>query len=445
MKNIICAISTPMGKGAISIVRMSGKDCLEILKKVFKSSSMPEEPISNYLYLGKFKVDENIFERCFAVYFKSPKTYTGEDMVEFQIHGGTILAQKVLERLIYCGARLADGGEFTKRAFENGKVSLDMAESIIGEINAESESELKASLSVAEGKLFQKITSLQNNLTECLAKIEATLDYPEEDIEETTRSEVFGIVSNAKKEIENLIVLAKNSQYISNGINIAIVGSPNVGKSSLLNALIGEDRAIVTNIEGTTRDTLVESTSYKGVKFNFIDTAGIRESNDTVEQIGVDRAKKALSSADVILYVLDGSRPMQEQENGIGELLLNNNNVITLVNKCDLDRKLEKQPIEIEISALKEQNIEKIKEKIYFLVLKEEIIFDRTLLLNARQSQILKEAREIVCQIENSKTSTMDITAMLIKNLWNTLGKITGQCENENIIDLIFSKFCLGK
>ena len=261
-----------MGKGAISIVRLSGDGCLEILKKVFSSSAMPQIPQPNFLYLGKFEVEKEIYEKCFAVYFKAPKTYTGEDMVEFQIHGGTILAQKILEKLIENGAKLADAGEFTKRAFENGKVSLDMAESIIGEINAESEGELKASLGVAEGRLFKKITSLQNSLTECLAKIEATLDHPEEDIEEATRDEVFENISLAKREIENLIALAKNSQYISNGINIAIVGSPNVGKSSLLNALIGEDRAIVTNIEGTTRDTLTESTSYKGIKFNFIDT-----------------------------------------------------------------------------------------------------------------------------------------------------------------------------
>ena len=445
MKNIICAISTPMGKGAISIVRLSGNGCLEILKKVFTSSSMPITPLPNMLYLGKFKLGENLFEKCFAVYFKSPKTYTGEDMVEFQIHGGTILAQKVLEKLIEEGATLAEPGEFTKRAFENGKISLDMAESIIGEINAESEGELKASLGVAEGKLYKKISSLQNGLTECLAKIEATLDYPEEDIEQTTRDEVFEIIKNAENEIKNLIILAKNSQFISNGINIAIVGAPNVGKSSLLNSLIGQERAIVTDIEGTTRDVLTESTSYKGIKLNFIDTAGIRESKDTVEKIGIDRAKKALSTADVILYVLDASRREEEQQIQIKELLLNNNNVLTIVNKCDLERKLQKQPNEIEISALKDENIEKIKEKIYFLVLKEEIIFDKAILLNARQLQILHEAEDILNQINESKTFSMDITAMLIKNLWNCLGKITGECENENIIDLIFSKFCLGK
>ena len=446
MKNIICAISTPLGKGAISIVRMSGEGCLEIMKQVFSSSSLSYQNIKpNYLYLGKFNIEEGVTEKCFGVYFKSPKTYTSEDMVEFQIHGGTILAQKVLDSLIEKGAKLAEPGEFTKRAFENGKISLDMAESIIGEINAESESELKASLGQAEGRLFKKIKLLQNDLTESLAKIEATLDYPEEDIEESTREEVFEIVKNTKITLKNLIISAENSKFISNGINIAIVGAPNVGKSSLLNSLIGEDRAIVTNIEGTTRDILTESTSFKGINFNFIDTAGIRESDDTVEKIGIDRAKKAVETADVIIFVLDGSRPIQKQDEQIKDLLADYKNVITVVNKADLERKLEIQDGEIEISALKEENIEKIKEKIYFLVINEEISFDKAILLNARQTQILNECKDIVTQIEESKNASMDITAMLIKSLWNTLGKITGECENENIIDLIFSKFCLGK
>ncbi len=446
MKSVICAISTPLGKGAISIVRMSGKGCLEIMKQTFSSSVLSYDNITpNYLYLGKFNIEDGVNEKCFGVYFKSPKTYTGEDMVEFQIHGGTILAQKILDKLIEKGAILAEAGEFTKRAFENGKVSLDMAESIIGEINAESESELKASLGQAEGRLFKKIKALQNELTESLAKIEATLDYPEEDIEESTREEVFEIVKNTKISLENIIISSENSKFISNGINIAIVGAPNVGKSSLLNSLIGEDRAIVTNIEGTTRDILTESTSYRGIKFNFIDTAGIRESEDTVEKIGIDRAKKAVETADVIIFVLDGSRPIKDQDKKIKELLSEYNNIITVVNKADLERKLDHIENEIEISALKEENIEKIKEKIYFLIIKEEISFDKTILLNARQTQILNECKNILIQIEESKNSSMDITAMLIKNLWNTLGKITGECENESIIDIIFSKFCLGK
>ncbi len=444
--NIIAAVSTPIGIGAISIVRMSGKNCLEIAEKVFVAKNLSyKEIIPRMLYLGYFVFNDNSKEHCMMVYFKNPNSYTGEDIIEFQVHGGTILTQKVLKTLLEKGSSLAEPGEFTKRAFENGKISLDEAESIIGEINAESESELKASLNLAEGRLKNKIKNLQNKLTESIAQIEATLDYPEEDFEQSTKEIIFKGLENVKEEILQFIKDSENSKYIKNGINIAIVGSPNVGKSSLLNALIGEDRAIVTEIEGTTRDVLTESIFYNGVKLNFIDTAGIRESEDKVEKIGIEKSKNIIKNADVILFVLDGSRKINEYDLKIKDLLKNLKNVLTIVNKSDVKRVLEKQNNELEISALKERQIKEVKEKIYSLVINEKIDYNKTIIINTRQIDILHECEEIIDQIFISKYESMDIIAMLIKNLWNTLGRITGESENEKIIDLIFSKFCLGK
>lgn len=446
MEKTICAISTPLGRGAISIVRMSGKQSLEIARKVFFAKNLDFDKITpRLLYLGKFSFEDKTKETCLMVYFNSPYTYTGEDIVEFQVHGGTILTQKILSTLLKNGATMAEPGQFTKRAFENGKISLDEAESIIGEINAESESELKATLNLASGHLKTKIKNLQNELTESIAKIEATLDYPEENFEQAAKDEIFDYINKVEKEVDEFIKDSQNAKYITNGINIAIVGSPNVGKSSLLNALIGEDRAIVTDIEGTTRDTLNESILYNGIKFNFIDTAGIRASEDKVEKIGIEKSKDAISIADVVLFVLDGSRKFSEEDRRIKELLTNVKNIITIVNKEDAKRLLEKQENEILVSALENKNIELIKDKIYSLVINEKIDYNKTIIINERQLQILYECKNVLNEIHISKTQSMDIIAMLIKNLWNCLGKITGECENEQIIDLIFSKFCLGK
>ena len=446
MNKIICAISTPLGKGAISIVRMSGKGCLDVAKKVFTSKSLHYENIQpRFLYLGHFSFPDNMKEYCMMVYFKAPNSYTGEDIIEFQIHGGTILSQKVLQTLLDNGATMAEPGEFTKWAFENGKISLDEAESIIGEISAESESELKASLNLAEGKLKGKIKQLQENLTESIAQIEATLDYPEEDFEKSAKDNIFYKLEEVERQIDIFIKDSQNARFIKSGINIAIVGSPNVGKSSLLNALIGEDRAIVTDIAGTTRDVLTESIFYRGIRLNFIDTAGIRESDDKVEKIGIEKSKNTIKNADVILFILDGSRKINDYDNEIKNILKDYRNVIIIVNKSDVKRELPLQENEIEISALKENNIEIVKEKIYQLVINEEIDYNKMIIINERQIEILKECKKILNQLKEVRNQSMDIIALLIKNLWNTLGKITGESENERIIDLIFSKFCLGK
>ncbi len=445
MEKTIVSISTPLGKGAISIVRMSGEKALEIASQLFSSKSLDYSNIEpRKMYLGKFELAPNIYERCLMVCFKAPYSYTGEDIVEFQIHGGIIITQKILEKCIEKGALLAEPGEFSKRAFINGKMSLDEAESIIEIIDSESESELKASLSLASGSLFKQVEEMQKHLTEVLAKIEVTLDYPEEDVDEAVRSDICSEIEQVKSRIEKILRDSESSKYIKNGINVSIVGKTNVGKSSLLNALLNENRAIVTNIEGTTRDSIEASFYYKGIKINLIDTAGIRDAIDEVEKIGIEKSKQSLKNADITLFVLDGSQKMTENDRKIKDLI-EGKTYISVINKCDMERKLEKQENEIEISALSQKNIDELKEKIFNLVIKEEINFNNLIVTNQRQLGELKNALRVIEEIEQAKDQMLEIVTMLIKKLWQTLGKITGNTENEDIIDLIFSKFCLGK
>lgn len=442
MEKTIVAISTPLGKGAISIVRMSGEKALEISSKVF--SPFKNEAIEpRKMVLGNFSLDEGN-EKCLMVQFLAPKTYTGEDLVEFQLHGGVIVTQKVLEKLIESGATLAEPGEFSKRAFLNGKISLDEAESISEVISSESEGELKCSLNLAGGKLKNDITSLQNDLTELLAKIEVTLDYPEEDIDEVVRDEVDEKISSCKKKIETLIKNSNNARFVKSGIAVAIVGKTNVGKSSLLNALLGEDKAIVTNIAGTTRDIVEGTVYYNGIKLNLIDTAGIRETNDLVEKIGVDKSKSFFDKADIVLIVLSAEEKLDKEAKEILAATKNSNRIV-IVNKIDSERKLEKIEGELTVSAKTGENIEMIEKLIYDKVVDGGIDYNKTIITNERHIEVLKESLGIIEEISASQMVALEIVDMLIKKLWNTLGKITGNTEHEDIVDMIFTKFCLGK
>lgn len=431
----IASISTPLGKGAISIIRMSGDDSLQIAKKVFLCSNELEP---RKMQLGKFKLGKT-FEKCFCVYFKAPKSYTGEDMIEFQIHGGVLVTQKILETLLSNGARLAQPGEFSKIAFLNGKISLDEAESIINEINAESEKELLASLNLSDGKLKKKIYDIQQELSDILADIEVNMDYPEESVEVNTRKNINDKILNIKNDLLKILNISQSMNYLKHGVTIAIIGKTNVGKSSLMNVLIGEDVAIVTDIEGTTRDSIQCSYEYKGIRFNVIDTAGLRKSDDVVEKIGIQKARKSVEKADIVLFVYDSQKEVLYPE------IKQAKNFISVINKCDKTRTIKAKPNEIEISALNNQNIDKLKEKIYGQVIKKEIDFNKIILINERHIEIIKESIKDIEEIEKAKEQSLDICSMLIKRLWNELGKITGNSENEDIINLIFSKFCLGK
>ena len=438
----IVSISTPLGRGAISIVRMSGKDSLKIALKFFHTNKKEITP--RYMNFGKLELDKGIFEECLMVYFKAPFSYTGEDVVEFQIHGGILIAQKVLETCLKNGCHLAEPGEFSKRAFLNGKITLDKAEAIIGEINAESEAELNSSLQITDGKLAQKVKVEQDKLTELLAEIEVSFDYPEYDYDEIVKEKIFDVIRKIKKDNDEIIESSKSAVYLKNGINVAIVGKANVGKSSILNALLGEERAIVTDIEGTTRDSLKESFMHKGIKINLIDTAGIRQTEDIVEKLGIERSLASIERADLVLFVRDGSIEETEEDKKL-EDNIKGKVVINLINKIDKPRVLTKKENELEISALTRKNIDELKDKIVDEIIGKEIDANALVLTNERQINILNKCDELMQKILNAKELSVDVVAMLVKNLWNELGKITGNTENEDIISLIFSKFCLGK
>lgn len=441
----IVSISTPLGRGAISIVRISGQDSLKIALQLFSAQNLSTENIKpRFMYFGKLKLEDETFEECLMVYFKAPFSYTGEDIVEFQIHGGVLLAQKVVEECLKHGARLAEPGEYSKRAFLNGKITLDKAEAIIGEINAETEGELKSSLQITNGRLAEKILTEQEKLKTLLAEMEVGMDYPDETEEAKLKSNIKKTLKEIEMQIDEILNDSQSAKYLKNGINVALVGKTNVGKSSIMNALLGENRAIVTDIKGTTRDSITESFLYDGIKINLIDTAGIRETEDVVESIGIEKSKESLANADIVLFVLDGSEKENQEDKEI-ETMLAEKKVITIINKTDKKRLMRRKENEIEVSALTNKNITNLKQKIVDMVIEQNIDTNALVLTNERHVTILKDAKVLLEEILSSENLTLDVVSMMVKKVWLTLGKITGNTENEDIINLIFSKFCLGK
>ena len=447
-KNIV-AISTAIGNGGISIIRMSGKDVLDFASRVFLCSTDVHNFEPRKLYLGTFKY-KDISDKCLCVYFKAPFSYTGEDLIEFQCHGGMTLTNKIYESLVDIGCTPAGKGEFSKLAFLNGKISMDEAEGVIDLINAESESELKCGYNLMQGDLKNKVEGMQNKLTELLAKIEVTLDYPEEDLEEETYTSIRAELLNTKKDIENLLSTADFGRAIKDGTRVLIYGKTNAGKSSLLNTLLSYNRAIVTNIQGTTRDTIEETIIIDGFKFILIDTAGIRQADNLVEQIGIERSKEMLKSADIVLFVIDGSSPLTSEDLDIAKSL-NVNNTILCVNKCDLPivAELNKLPFSdvIEISCESGKNIDKLKSKLLQNVTHKNTNNNSVIITNSRHISALKESLNNTIKAIDALDKFIDLSlvAIDIKNVWLNLGDITGNSDNEKIIDDIFSKFCVGK
>lgn len=440
----IAQISTPLGSGGIAVVRMSGNSSLDIAFKLFSCKNLNKQTIEpRKLYLGNFCFD-GVTEKCLMAYFKCPFSYTGEDIVEFQIHGGEFLATFVLNALLSNGARLAENGEFSRRAFLNGKMSLDEAEGMIDIINATSNAELKAASKLLVGELTPIVKDMQSRLKDALADLEVAIDYPENDDDVMSIAQVKSVLIDIKSKLEKLYSSRQNGKVIKFGISVAIVGKPNVGKSSLLNALIGEDVAIVTNIKGTTRDIVKETISYNGIKINFLDTAGIRESQDEVEKIGIEKSKTAIENADVVLAVFDSSCNLDQEDKQLLELVENKNKIIVL-NKTDLTQKLFIDGA-IEISAKNKHNTDVIKTEILKCAKADNIDFQSVIITNQRHNEVIKNALAMIDKaINECDNSTADIVDHVVKDIWRELGKITGESEVENIIDAIFSKFCLGK
>ena len=432
MNNTIVALSTARGRAAIAVVRMSGDNALSIAKQFFHP--FPTAP--NVLKVGTLHT-QHFDEHAMCVYFAAPHSYTGEDTVEFHCHGGTAASQAVIEQCLNHGAVMAQNGEFSKRAFINGKQNLTNAEGIIEMIDAETASAAKAGANLLENKLGKRVIELQDELLDVISACEAALDYPEEDLELPTTQTVQEKLTQVKASLDALIATSTLGKVAKYGIDVAIVGKPNVGKSSLLNALLGTDRAIVSDICGTTRDTLTESVNYRDIKFNFIDTAGLRNTRNKIEAEGVARAKKAADNADVVLHVTDDPTDKSVYPTIRPQ--------IRIYNKSDLYKSAPCCVDSIVVSA-KSGEVEEIKEALYEMFSAGEIETSDLLITNERHLSCLKTTRQqIESAIADSKVATLDVVASSVRAAWETLGEITGTNAQEDIINRIYSKFCLGK
>lgn len=428
----IVALATPAGNSGVAVIRLSGEKSKDILKSIIKEN-IDFKP--RYMYLKKIYCD-NIVDDALVVYFQAPNSYTGEDVVEIQSHGGYFLAQKIIEKCLQLGAIMATPGEFSKRAFINGKMSIDQAEGVMDIINAESTMQAEQASNLLQGSLKKQIENYQDELTDMLADVEAKIDYPEYEYTESETNNLINRMKDLKSELENLVQTSNNGLKIKNGVIVAIVGAPNVGKSSILNALTNSTKAIVTNIAGTTRDVVEAEYEYKGIIFRLFDTAGIHESSDIVEQIGINRAKETLSNADIVLLVSD--------KDNINNIKTSKPN-IKVFNKSDIYVPTNKDEY-LCVSAQTGENINELKEKIFETVIGKDNLNHGLYLTNIRHIQCIKEAIKLVEHtISIFNESTMDIISLEIKNAWLKLGEISGTTSSEPIIDRIFRKFCLGK
>lgn len=447
LKDTIVAISTGSTNGAISIVRLSGPSAVNIADKLFISykKAVPSTFAPRYLELGTVTT-KNFKEQALCVVFFGPNSYTGEDIVEIQCHGGLKIAQGIVEQCMIYGARLATNGEFTKRAFINGKISLASAEGIMDMINAESDAQVRAGYDLLNGTLSKKAYDYQNELTDILSEIEVSFDYPEEEIEYITKKGVSARLKTLNDNLQQLIKTSDTGKIISGGINVLIVGKPNVGKSSLLNALLARDRAIVTDVPGTTRDTVEDSFSINGIKVNIIDTAGIHDTVDFVERIGVEKSKQLINKADIILFVTDSSKAETNEDEHIFKLI-KNKPYIKIANKADISKVTKPADSNtIIVSSVTGAGIEELKQKIYSQFASPNIVESGIIITNARHLQALKTAQKSVDNaLKSVKNQTLDLVSIDLKLAYSALGEITGNTTGEDIIDAIFSKFCLGK
>lgn len=453
----IAAISTALGEAAISVIRISGPDAIPIADRIYKGKKSLMDAPTHTVHYGHIvhpKTNETIDEVLVTI-LRAPRTFTREDTVEISCHGGMIPVQKVMEAVLSAGARLAEPGEFTKRAFLNGRIDLSQAEAVIDLIRAKSDRAAKVALQQAEGKLSRLIRRLRQEILETLAHLAVNVDYPEYDAEVMTAQFLKERSLAIKREIEKLLQTARQGKILREGIATAIVGRPNVGKSSLMNALAHENKAIVTDIPGTTRDVIEEYVNVRGITLRLLDTAGIRETEDLVEQIGVERSRKALEQADLILLVLNYNEPLQEEDRRLLSLAKGMTAII-IVNKIDLPQKLDldevralvgDQPIVL-LSVKEDRGIEDLEKAIHDLFFTGQIeTAETTYLTNARHIDLLEKAKESVEEVISGIEMglPLDMVEIDLKNAWQYLGEVIGEAVAEDLIDQIFSQFCLGK
>ena len=452
----IAAVSTAPGNAGIGIIRLSGDDCFKILKKIFKPKNKGE--IKGYtIKYGNIVKSENdeIIDEVLVSYFVAPKSYTKENMCEINSHGGIVVENQILEECLKNGAVLAEPGEFTKRAFMNGRIDLSQAEAVIDIINSKTEKEMMVAQRHLEGSLSKKIKDIQGEILNLMADIEASIDYPEYDIEETTNKKINDTLNSVEEKLLKLKNSFENGKILKEGIKTAIIGKPNVGKSSLLNLILGENRAIVSDIEGTTRDTIEEYINIKGIPLKIVDTAGIRKTNDEVEKIGVERSINNISDAELIIALFDDSRAFDDQDQKILDLIEGKKTII-LINKIDLGKNLIKENEKlkkfknniIEFSTINETGLDKLYNKIEELFKLNELDCENTeIITNNRHKQQILYALEDVAKGRESLETHMpvDITAICLKDVLERLAEITGENVSEDIINEIFKKFCLGK
>ena len=451
MNDTIAAISTSLGVGAISIIRISGEDSINICNKIFKGKDLNKVE-SHTINYGKIVDNDEIVDEVLVSIMKAPKTFTREDVIEINCHGGIATTQKILELLLRNGARLAEPGEFTKRAFLNGRIDLLEAESIMDLINSKTEKARKLAINGLNGNLSKLIKDLRQKILELLANIEVNIDYPEyEDIEIVTNTQIKNNIEIIKKEISNIIEESKNGKIIKEGIKTSIIGRPNVGKSSLLNLLLGEEKAIVTDIEGTTRDIVEGTINIDGVLLNILDTAGIRKTDNIVEEIGVNKSISLIDDSQLVLYVLNNNELIKEEEINLLNKIYEKIHIL-IINKIDLESKINKEILKtdniIYISTKTKEGLKELKNKIKEIfnlgVIEKD---DLTYLTNSRDIAILEGIKISINDVEEALENNLpvDMIEIDLKKIWEDLGLITGETYNDELINQLFSQFCLGK
>ena len=450
----IAAISTPRGEGGIGIIRISGDKSFEILDKIFNTKN-PNRDLGFYKFNYGFIHDNGkIVDEVMAVRMKAPKTYTCEDVVEINCHGGHLISEKVLEIVLKNGARHAEQGEFTKRAFMNGRIDLSQAEAVMDIIQGKTEKSISLSLEQLRGDLRDKIGSFKKALLDVTAHVNVVLDYPEEGIDDPLPSNLKENLENVYAEADRLISSYDKGKKIKEGIKTVIAGKPNVGKSTLLNSLLKEERAIVTHIPGTTRDVIEEIINIKGIPLVLTDTAGIRKTEDIVENIGVEKSKKFIENADLVLLVLDASRELESEDREVIQEIQNNNKkTIVLLNKIDLERKIELDEFKLEnileISAKNNIGIEDMEERIYSYIVEEKVedSSEKLIITNIRHKTALEKTKDAIRNIFETIDAgmPMDLISVDLKEALDSLSEITGEISSEDILDHVFGNFCVGK